>query len=62
MGVWVSGRLNEMDAALPSLVGFNSRPVFTRAFGMEPRERLTKELLHRVIHRYDEPLASIPFL
>lgn len=62
MGMWASANHNEMDPALLSVAGFNSRRVYEAAFGLEPKERLTKELLLRVIDRYDEQLARIPYL
>ena len=62
MGIWGSAKHNEMDPAVLSLAGFNSREVFEAGFGLEPDERLTKELLLRAIRRYDERLAEIPYL
>ncbi|MCD6058070.1 MAG: hypothetical protein K0Q89_1600, partial [Thermomicrobiales bacterium] len=35
---------------------------YEAAFGMNPPERLTKELLREVIRRYDPPMAEIPLL
>ncbi len=62
MGMWGSAKHNEMDPAVLSVAGFNSREVFEAGFGLEPDERLTKELLLRVIGRYDERLAVIPYI
>jgi hypothetical protein len=62
MGMWGSAKHNEMDPAVLSISGFNDRRVYEIAFGMDPRERLTKELLHRVVRRYDEQMAAIPYL
>jgi asparagine synthetase B (glutamine-hydrolysing) len=62
MGMWGSAKHNEMDPAALSISGFNDRSVYEIAFGMNPRERLTKELLLRVVRRYDERMAAIPYL
>ncbi|MDQ3572869.1 MAG: hypothetical protein M3383_08435 [Actinomycetota bacterium] len=62
MGMWGSAKHNEMDPALLSIAGFNSRSVYEAAFGTAPQERLTKELLLRVISRYDQELAGMPFV
>jgi hypothetical protein len=62
MGMWGSAKHNEMDPAVLSIAGFNSRPMYEAAFGLGSEERLTKELLARVIAGYDEALARIPYL
>ena len=62
MGMWSAAQHNELDPATPSLTGYNSRRVYEAAFGMNPPERLTKELLREVIRRYDPPMAEIPLL
>lgn len=62
MGMWGSSKHNEMDPAVLSITGFNSREVYETAFGMDARERLTKGLLLEVVRRYDERMAEIPFL
>jgi hypothetical protein len=59
MGMWGAAMLNEMDAAMFSFVGINSRAVFERAFGLPRDERLTKDLLRRVVRRYDTTLAEV---
>ena len=60
--MWGSAKQNEMDPALLSMIGFNSRAVYETAFGLDPRERLTKELLREVVRRYDEPMAELSYL
>jgi hypothetical protein len=59
MGMWGAAMLNEMDAAMFSFAGINSRAVFERAFGLPRDERLTKDLLRRVVRRYDTTLAEV---
>jgi hypothetical protein len=59
MGMWGSCMLNEMDAAMPSLVGFNDRSVYTAAFGLANEERLTKALLARVGAHFDPEIAAL---
>lgn len=61
MGMWGSAKLNEMDPALYSLVGFNSRPLFAAAFGLAAEQRLSKDLLKGIVRRNDDLLASIPY-
>jgi hypothetical protein len=60
MGMWGASLHNEMDVAMPSLPGFNSRRLFEAAFGLKAEERLTNELLLGLARRYDEGLARFP--
>lgn len=62
MGMWGSAMLNEMDAAMLSMVGLNCRRLYDAAFGLEPHERLSKEVLRGVVRRYDRGLAEIAVL
>lgn len=61
MGMWASAKLNEMDPALYSLVGFNSRPLFAASFGLAAEQRLSKDLLKGIVRRNDDLLASLPY-
>ena len=61
MGMWGAAMHNEMDAAMFAMTGFNSRRMYETAFGLQPEERLTKEVLLRVVRRYDEGMAEIPY-
>jgi hypothetical protein len=61
VGMWESEGLNEIDAAVPSLIGFNSRTVCEAAYGLSDDERLSKELFVEVIKRYDAHIAAVPF-
>lgn len=61
MGVWGSAVLNEMDPAVYSLVGFNSRPLFAASFGLPAEQRLTPDLMKGIVRRYDELLGTIPY-
>ncbi len=60
MGMWGASMLNEMDGAVYSTVGLNSRPLYEAAFGLPDEVRLTKALLTSVVALYDERLAAIP--
>lgn len=60
MGMWGAAMHNEMDAALFSLTGFNSRRLFETAYGLSNEDRLSKDLLLKLTRRYDEGLAAIP--
>ena len=60
MGMWGSTMLNEMDAAVYSLVGLNSRHLYKVAFGLPDSQRLTKDFLRAVIERQSPWLASLP--
>jgi hypothetical protein len=60
MGMWGGSMHNVMDAAMLSFPGFNSRRLFEAAFGLEPEERQTYELLLGLTRRYDEELAKFP--
>ena len=62
MGMWGSAMLNEMDAAVLSLVGFNSRALYAGAFGLEPEQRFTKSLLLDIAARFDPRLATLPLV
>lgn len=55
-----AGMLNEMDVALPSLVGFNDRRLFDSAFGLPARDRFSKGLMLQVIQGLAPDLASVP--
>ncbi|MBN8994596.1 MAG: hypothetical protein J0H94_05190 [Rhizobiales bacterium] len=60
MGTWGATRLNELDPVMFSLPVINGRRAYEAAFGLPDEERLTKELLRRVVQRYDAGLAAIP--
>lgn len=60
MGMWGSAMLNEMDAALYSIAGFNSRRLFAHAFGLPDAQRLTKNLLRTMVHQLQPWLARLP--
>lgn len=59
MGMWGSAMLNEMDPAIYSLVGFNSRRMYELAFGLPSAQRLTKDLLRTIVARIDPWLAGL---
>jgi hypothetical protein len=61
VGMGESAGLNEIDVAVPSLIGFNSRTVCEAAYGLSDDERMSKELFLEVINRYDAHIAGIPF-
>jgi hypothetical protein len=60
MGMWGSVMHNEMDPAMWSVTGFNSRPLFECAFGLERGRRLQKSLLVEATARLDPALAAFP--
>jgi hypothetical protein len=62
MGMWGAATLNEMDPVMFSVMGINSRRVYETAMGLPSQERLTKQILHRVVERYDPALAAIPVI
>ncbi|UJA21100.1 hypothetical protein HJD18_13350 [Thermoleophilia bacterium SCSIO 60948] len=61
MGMWGASCHNELDPAVLSMTGFNSRDVYSAAFGLEPDERLTKELLRAVIARHNPAMAQVAY-
>jgi hypothetical protein len=61
-GLLESAGVIEVDAAVPSIVGFNNRAVFEAAYGLPDDERLGKDLFLNVIQRYDAHIATVPFL
>jgi hypothetical protein len=58
LGMWGGSLHNEMDAAMLSITGFNSRNLFESAFGLETSERLDERFLLELTRRYDEGLAG----
>ena len=62
MGMWGAMMLNQMDSAVECWVGMNSRPLYRAAFGLEPRDRLTKALFTEAIERLHGPLSTVPVL
>ena len=61
VGMGESAGLNEIDVAVRSLIGFNSRTVCEAAYGLSDDERLSKELFVQVMQRYDAHIAAVPF-
>lgn len=59
VGMWASSTLNKMDPAMLSMTGFNNRRLFANAFGLQPENRLNKDLFLKLIRRYDAGLANI---
>ncbi len=59
MGMWGACMLNEMDAAMRSLVGFNDRNLYAVALGLPDQERLTKLILHRLLAASDPAIAAL---
>ncbi|MFN4230728.1 hypothetical protein [Parvibaculum sp.] len=62
MGMWGAAMLNEMDAAVYSISGLNSREMFAKALGMPPGERLNKEFLQKISIRIENGFESIGFV
>jgi hypothetical protein len=61
VGMWEANGLLEIEATIPSIVGFNNRAVCEEAYGMSDDERLSKELYVNVMERYDAHIATVPF-
>ena len=61
MGMWGAAMLNEMDPAVYSLVGFNSRRLYAATLSLDPQRRLKKKLLKDVISRNDKELGAIAY-
>jgi|GEM_PF-4272273 len=59
MGVWGSNMLNEMDPAIYSMAGLNSRPLYEAAFGLPEKERLGAEIMIKITERYDRKFARM---
>lgn len=51
MGMWGAAMHNEMDAAVLSLTGYNSRRLYALALGLPREQRLSKDLLRNLTHR-----------
>jgi hypothetical protein len=62
MGMWGSARNNELDPAIYSYSGFNSRKLYSHAFGLFYQERLTKNLLRNVIRYHSKFLYDLPYV
>ena len=60
MGMWGSVMHNEMDPAMWSVTGYNSRPLYECAFGLERGMPLKKSLLAEATARLDAPLGAFP--
>jgi len=54
--------LNEMDPAMPSIFGINSRELFEVAYGLPREQRLTKMFMIAITQRYDPVLAGFEFM
>lgn len=57
MGIWGAMMLNEMDAALPSLVALNSRPMYEAALRLPREYRFGDALTQDMISTLDPALA-----
>ena len=59
MGVWGATMLCEMDPAVRSMAGFNSRKMYEIAFGLPRDQRIGSELLLGLTRRYDPIFAAL---
>lgn len=59
MSMWAANLHNELDPAMPSHTGFNSRPLFECAWGLRAEDRFGKELIRGIVARYDTYLAGL---
>ncbi|WP_152529558.1 hypothetical protein [Aliihoeflea sp. 2WW] len=62
MGIWGAAMHNEMDAAVKSITGMNSRRLYEVGLGLPEDERLSKDLLHRLTARSIPAMAKVPYL
>lgn len=62
MGMWGANMHNEMDPALLSMTGYNSREIFETAFGLPRDRRLTKQLLIDYASSRFERLSGLPWV
>ncbi len=65
IGTWGSHMMNEMDPAMYSMSGFNSRRIFEMAFGLPAEVRVPegkpKDLLRRVMEHFHPGLGQLPY-
>jgi len=59
MGAWGANMLNEMDPAMYSITGLNSRPLYEAAFGLPEKERLGAKLMLDITALYDKTFSEI---
>ncbi|WP_072888257.1 hypothetical protein [Ornithinibacillus halophilus] len=59
MGMWGANMLNEMDPAIYSIVGFNSRPLYEASFGLKSNKRLGSEIMLKITAQYDKAFSEI---
>lgn len=59
MGMWAAALHNELDAAMSSHTGFNSRPLYAAAWGLPAEQRFGKQLVGGIIGRYDKMFMSL---
>ncbi len=59
MGVWGANMHNEMDPAVYSVTGLNSRPLYESAFGLPPDLRLGQKIMLDMTALYDKRFSEI---
>ena len=59
MGIWGACMHNEMDAAVYSTTGINSRRLFELSYGRSDEERLSKDFLNRIVVANVPAMASV---
>ncbi|WP_417778620.1 hypothetical protein [Stutzerimonas xanthomarina] len=59
MGVWGANMHNEMDPAVYSITGLNSRPLYESAFGLTPELRLGQKIMLDMTALYDKKFSDI---
>ncbi|MGQ4582572.1 hypothetical protein [Lysobacter sp. F60174L2] len=59
MGTWGANMHNEMDPAVYSITGLNSRPLYAAAFGLAPNGRLGEEIMLEITAMYDRRFAEM---
>lgn len=59
MGVWGANMHNELDSAMDSWTGVNSRVLYEMAFGLSKEYRLGKKIMLDMTSLYDKELAEM---
>jgi hypothetical protein len=59
MAMWCGSVMNEVDAAMPTFVGFNARQLYLAAWRLPREARLTPQLLLRLCARFDPAIAAV---
>jgi hypothetical protein len=59
VGMWCGSVMNEVDVAIRSFIGFNSRRLMLAAWGLPDEQRLTPELMRKLCAEFDPAIAKV---